>query len=94
MDLVVKENTPTTFSWIGHIGPSWICKGHHFMKFEPYGEVGGNGETLQCKVLSYEKFSGLLAWFILPFFREATEQGYIEMNRNLKDRVETIAKGT
>ena len=64
------------------------------MKFEPYGEVGENGEALQCKLLSYEKFSGLLAWFYLLFIREWTEQGYIEMNRDLKDKAETMARAT
>src|SRR5271154_6650035 len=94
MELVVKENTPKTFSWMGHIGPSWSCKGHHFLKFEPYGEMGASGETLQCKLLSYEKFSGIFAWFILLFIRDWTEEGYIEMNKGLKDKAETIARGT
>jgi hypothetical protein len=92
-EMVIKENTPETFSWVGHIGPSWICKGHHHMKFEPYGKVGENGETLQCKLLSYEEFSGLLAWFILLFIREGTKQGYIEMNRCLKEKAESTGKG-
>ena len=91
MELVVKENTPERFSWMGHIRPAWIFKGHHFLKFEPYGEVGGNEETLQCKLVSYEKFTGILAWFFLLFFREWTERGYIEMNKGLKDKAETIA---
>jgi len=64
------------------------------LKFEPYGEVGASGETLQCKLLSYEKFSGIFAWFILLFIRDWTEQGYVEMNKGLKDKAETIARGT
>jgi hypothetical protein len=94
MELVVKENTTKTFSWAGNIGPPLIFKGHHFMKFEPYGEMGANEETLQCKLLSYEKFSGILAWFFLLFVREWTEQGYIAMNKSLKDKAETMARGT
>jgi len=92
MELVVKENTPDTFSWMGHIGSPCIFKGHHFLKFQPYGEVRGNEEPLQCQLVSYEKFSGILACFFLLFFREWTENGYIEMNKNLKDKAETIAR--
>jgi hypothetical protein len=93
LEMIVRENTPDTFSWTGNIGPSWSCKGHHTLKFEPYGEVGGNGETGQCKLLSYEKFTGLFARLILLFIRESTEQGYIQMNKDLKERAEAIVRG-
>jgi hypothetical protein len=89
--MVVKENTPKTFSWIGHIYAPWIFKGHHHLVFEPYGETGGNE---QCKLLSYEDYKGVLAWFFLLFFRESTEQGYIQMNEDLKVKSEAIARGT
>ena len=56
--------------------------------------MGASGETLQCKLHSYEKFSGIFAWFILLFIRDWTEQGYIEMNKDLKDKAETLARGT
>ena len=94
MELVVKENTLETFSWTGYIGAPWIFKGHHFLNFEPYGEGGGNEETLQGKLVAYEKFSGILEWDFLLFIREWTENGYIEMNKGLKYKAETIARGT
>jgi hypothetical protein len=91
--MVVKDNTPKRFSWTGHIGPAWVFKGHHFLDFEPYGAVGGNGETVQCRLLSYEKFTGALAWFYMPFFRKWTENGYIAMNNDLKAKTEGIVGG-
>jgi len=93
LELVVVNNTPKRFSWKGHIGPRWVFRGHHFLDFEPYGEMGANGETSQCKLLSYEKYGGILASFYLLFFRKWTENGYIEMNNGLKDKAERMARG-
>jgi hypothetical protein len=89
---VIVENTPERFSWAGNLLADWIFRGVHCFDFEPFGDVGENGETVNCKFCHYETFSGLLSWLILFFIREKAEQGFTEMNEALKKRVEVIAK--
>src|SRR5277367_5129622 len=42
----IVENNPQEFAWIGIILAKWFFQGHHQFKFEPHGEVGENGETV------------------------------------------------
>lgn len=84
------ENTPDTFNWIGVLLGGWLFQGHHYFKFEPFGEVGENGETRGCKLLQYEEFSGIAAWLLLAFIRKETERGFIEMNKGLKVKAEAM----
>src|SRR5271167_2100378 len=43
---VVKENTPERFSWLGKVIAEWLFNGQHFFEFEPFGDMGENGETV------------------------------------------------
>lgn len=87
---VVVENTSDTFSWVGSFIGEWFFKGHHFFKFEPLGDMGENGETVHCKFLQYEYFSGIGSWFILLFIRRPTENGFRRMNSALKEKAESL----
>jgi hypothetical protein len=81
------ENVPERFSWVGKLGAEWILRGHHFFDFEPYGDVGPNGETVGCKFVQREEFSGLLILFF-SFIREDALKGFEGMNQALKEKVE------
>jgi hypothetical protein len=86
------ENVSNRFSWIGKLGAEWIFRGHHFFEFEPSGDAGANGETVGCKFVQWEEFSGVL----MPLFfliKEDTENGFKEMNGALKERVEAAVGG-
>ncbi len=84
------ENTSDTFNWIGVLSRGWIFQGHHFFKFEPFGEVGGNGETMGCRLVQDEEFSGIAAWLLWLFIRKDTEKGFVEMNEGLKVKAEAM----
>ena len=91
MQSTVIENKPDTFNWIGVFIGGWFFQGHHFFNFEPYGEVGENGETVGCKLLQFENFSGIAASLLLLFIRKDTEKGFKEMNEGLKAKAEAMA---
>jgi hypothetical protein len=84
----VIENTPERFSWIGELFGSWFLSGNHIFEFEPFGEVGANGETEGCKLVHKENFSGILAGLLLFLLGKKTEKGFKDMNVALKARVE------
>jgi hypothetical protein len=88
----VYENTPERFSWIGLMGSEWLLKGHHYYEFEPYGDLGPDGETTGCRFVQGENFSGILC---LLFFliRGAAEKGFEGMNKGLKERAEAVSSG-
>ena len=87
---VVFENTPDTFSWVGSFIGEWFFKGHHFFKFEPFGDVEENGETVGCKFIQYEDFSGLGSWIILLFIHGVTTRGFNALNAALKAKAESM----
>jgi hypothetical protein len=87
----VVENTPERFSWVGILFGSWFFQGHHFFEFEPFGEVGEGGETVGCKLLQHEKFTGAFAWLLLLVVGGKTEKGFNDMNKALKERAEAAA---
>jgi hypothetical protein len=87
MHSTLYENVSDRFSWVGKLGAEWIFRGHHFFQFEPSGDVGVDGETVACKFVQREEFSGVL----MPLFfliREDTQNGFKGMNKALKERVE------
>ena len=87
---IVQQNTPERFSWVGKMVFEWLFKGHHFYEFEPYGDLGPNGETAGCKFVHREEFSGLLCLFFF-LIRENTERGFEAMNKALKEQAEAAA---
>jgi hypothetical protein len=91
IESTVQENKPDTFNWIGVLFGGWFFQGHHFFNFEPYGEVGENGETVGCKFVQFEDFSGIAAWLLFLLIKKDTEKGFIEMNEGLKGKAEAMA---
>ena len=89
---IVQQNTPERFSWIGKVVFEWLLKGHHFYEFEPYGDMGPNGETTGCKFVQREEFSGLLCLFFF-LIRGNTERNFEAMNKALKEQAEAAANG-
>lgn len=88
---IVKENTPERFSWMGKLIAEWIFKGQHYFEFQPFGDIGENGETVGCKFIQREDFGGILS-SVLFLIREKTEKGFNDMNKELKARAEALAK--
>lgn len=70
--------------WIGFLGTPGIFDGEHRFRIEPVGPA-------RVRFVQEERFSGVLAPLILRFIRDATRQGFDEMNRALKARAEGTA---
>lgn len=87
----VYENTLERFSWTGIVGFEWLFKGHHKYEFEPYGDLRPDGETMGCKFVNREEFSGILCLFFF-LIRGNAEKGFVAMNTALKERAEAVAK--
>ena len=90
IESTLMENTSDTFSWIGILLGGWFFQGHHFFRFEPFGEVSEDGETRGCKLVQEEEFSGIAAWVLGMLIRRDTERGFVEMNEGLKVKAEAM----
>jgi hypothetical protein len=88
IESVIKENTPEKFNWMGTFLGEWFFAGTHHFEFQPFGDVGENGETVGCKFLQYEIFTGVGVGLFLYFIGKDTEKGFIAMNNALKERIE------
>lgn len=77
--LVVEKNK--AFEWLGSLPIPGIFNGQHQFHIET---IGPN----QVKFIHGEQFSGLLAGLIMKQIGEATQQGFIAMNKALKERAE------
>ena len=87
IDAIVHENSPDRFSWLGGW---WLFKGLHIFEFNPFENDNGNGEKLACKFVQREEFIGIPSLLVLVLLRAKTENGFNEMNRALKARVEAV----
>lgn len=67
--------------WIGYLGTPGIFDGEHRFRIEPIGPD-------RVRFVQEERFSGILAPLIIRFVRNATLQGFAEMNQALKSRAE------
>lgn len=67
--------------WLGHLGVPGLFDGEHGFRLEPLAPD-------RVRFVQDERFSGLLAPLVLPFFARGTQQGFEEMNRALKIRAE------
>ena len=85
---VILENTSDKFVWQGTFIGKWFFAGAHHYEFQPLGDVGENGETVACKFVQNETFTGIAAGLLLYFIGEETEKGFIAMNVALKERIE------
>ena len=77
--LVVEKNE--VFEWLGSLPVPGIFNGQHYFKIET---LGAN----QVKFVHGENFSGLFAGLIMKQIGEQTRQGFIGMNKALKERAE------
>ena len=77
--MVVEKSK--AFEWLGSLPIPGIFNGHHYFRIESLG----NG---QVKFVHGENFSGLLAGLIMKQIGTQTEQGFISMNKALKERAE------
>lgn len=77
--LVADKNK--AFEWLGSLPIPGIFNGQHHFKIERISDS-------QVKFIHGEQFSGLLAGLIMKQIGEATQQGFIAMNKALKERVE------
>jgi hypothetical protein len=82
--LVAEENK--AFEWLGSLPIPGIFNGHHYFRIETLS--GG-----MVKFIHGEEFSGLLAGMIMNKIGEQTRDGFIAMNKALKERAEQLPKG-
>jgi hypothetical protein len=87
---VVKENTPERFSWLSKVLAEWVFQGQHSFEFEPFGDMGGNGETVGCKFIQRENYRGALS-FTLFLLRGKIEKTFNDMNKGVKARAEALS---
>ena len=80
MPTVVSNETANVFEWLGSI-PLGLFKGQHRFAIEKISET-------QVKFIHSEQFSGLLAGLIMSQIGETTRNGFIAMNKALKERAE------
>jgi len=88
IESVIKENTPEKFSWTGTLLGEWFFAGNHQFEFQPFGDVGENGETVGCKFVQNEVFTGIAAGLLLFIIGEKTKKGFNAMNVAFKERIE------
>jgi hypothetical protein len=77
---VVTNETASVFEWLGSI-PLGLFKGQHRFAIEKINDT-------QVKFIHSEQFSGLLAGLIMGQIGETTRNGFIAMNKALKERAE------
>ena len=77
---VVTNKADEVFEWLGSI-PLGLFKGQHLFAIEKINST-------QVKFIHSEQFSGLLAGIIMSQIGETTRNGFIAMNKALKERAE------
>ena len=77
---VVSNETTRLFEWLGSI-PLGLFKGQHRFAIEKINDT-------HVKFIHSEQFSGLLAGLIMSQIGETTRNGFIAMNKALKERAE------
>ena len=81
---VVKILEPKTeFRWLGNLLIPGIFDGEHIFQLE---QINDN----KIKFIHRENFSGLLVPLLWKSLNSTTRQGFEEMNKALKEKVETI----
>ncbi len=77
--LVVEKST--AFEWLGSLPIPGLFNGHHYFRIEAISNA-------QVKFIHGEEFTGLLAGLIMSKIGEQTRNGFIAMNKALKERAE------
>ena len=67
--------------WIGHLLVPGLFDGHHYFHLEKI-------EASQTKLVQGEKFGGLLSALLMKNLEEGTRDGFVRMNRALKERAQ------
>lgn len=79
---VVTLEKNKTFEWLGSLPIPGLFNGQHRFAIE---RISDN----QVKFIQSEQFSGLLAGIIMKQIGETTREGFISMNKALKERAES-----
>lgn len=82
---VLTVNANQEFKWLGNLFIKGLFDGEHYFKIEPIGED-------QVKFIHGENFSGLLVKPLLKLVGKSTLEGFIAMNKALKDKIEEFEK--
>jgi hypothetical protein len=79
--IILKMEANKELRWVGKLGGiSGIFTGEHYFTLTP----DGDGTLFQ----QGEKFSGILAWILLPLMHKQIHGNFIKMNEALKALVE------
>ena len=77
--LVAEKNK--AFEWLGSLPIPGLFNGQHYFRIETLSQT-------QVKFVHGEEFTGLLAGLIMSQIGEQTRNGFIDMNKALKERAE------
>jgi|SaaInlStandDraft_6_1057023.scaffolds.fasta_scaffold01357_4 hypothetical protein len=78
---ILVANKNVELRWLGRVLMPKLFDGEHFFKI-----IKLPGDKVQF--IQGEQFSGILALLLWGSMKESTEQGFIDMNKALKDRCE------
>ena len=79
---LIKVEENRHLEWLGRLWVPGLFDGNHIFVIEELGPT-------QVKLIQQERFSGILRSFIMKQIAETTRQGFIAMNRALKQRAES-----
>ena len=80
---LIEVQSYQKLEWMGHLMVPGLFDGHHYFHLEKTG-------IDQTKLIHGEKFSGLFRTLIMKNLEESTRDGFVRMNRALKERAEQI----
>jgi hypothetical protein len=81
---VLRADANSELRWLGRLFLPGVFDGEHFFKIQPLD--GGR----RSRLTQGERFKGLLVPLLRKNLEGATRQGFEDMNRALKDRVERV----
>jgi hypothetical protein len=83
--ILVKDEAPTSFEWVGHLFINGLFDGHHQFHFV---DLGNN----RTELIHFENFKGLLIRLLKKSVIEPTKLEFDKFNKDLKDYVENSGK--
>lgn len=81
---LLTVNPSKELRWRGVLGAPWIFCGEHYFILEPRNHK-------ETKFIHGEIFGGLLLPLIWKKIQKSTEQGFLNMNLDLKKKVESLS---
>ncbi len=80
--VILVSQAPSEIRWLGHTLFRGVLDGEHIFLIQPLSAD-------KVRFVQREKFRGLLAPLVAPFFSAATQRGFEAMNSALKFRCES-----